>query len=248
MLKQEGMQAVDIARACKRREDWVRRTVRPYNSGGAGIMLDFCVENGGSPLLSSELRLGLLHAAEHEEPPDGGLWTSPRVAQWMRRRAGLVVADRTGLAYLRRLGFRKAVPRPRHPDTDTVAQGAFRMGGASRVRRPRRERLARLGGRSLGQGRSPIRTDPVHAARLGPARTSSPHEFATEARLGLPLRLRAAPERPDRDRTCTSVSTAAMSIVLRPFSNEIGPGAQEAGGARGRRPGLNGRSRMSVHL
>jgi len=34
MLKAEGRRANDIADICKRREDWVRRTVRRYNELG----------------------------------------------------------------------------------------------------------------------------------------------------------------------------------------------------------------------
>ena len=40
LLKSEGRSAAELADVCKRREDWVRRTVRAYNSEGPAALVD----------------------------------------------------------------------------------------------------------------------------------------------------------------------------------------------------------------
>jgi transposase len=49
------------------------------------------------------------------EPPDGGLWSGPRLARYVRHRWGVEVCPETGWRWLKKLGFRLVVPRPRHP-------------------------------------------------------------------------------------------------------------------------------------
>lgn len=56
-------------------------------------------------------RLGSRHEQQQEldqaldQPPaDGGMWTGPKVAAWMRERLGRDVDPRLGWDYLQRLG------------------------------------------------------------------------------------------------------------------------------------------------
>jgi transposase len=59
MLKAEGRGARDIADVCKRREDWVRRTVRRFNELGADGIVDRRAKNGRQPLLDYEQQTDL---------------------------------------------------------------------------------------------------------------------------------------------------------------------------------------------
>lgn len=132
MLKSEGRRSSDIADVCKRREDWVRRTVRSYNESGPEALADKRLQNGKERLLSpeehDELRRAILEPA-----PDGGIWDSPRVARWIAERKGLEKVDpHTGWLYLRRLGFSRLTPRPKHPDAKEADQQAFKKGGSQR--------------------------------------------------------------------------------------------------------------------
>src|SRR5918911_725375 len=68
---------------------------------------------GAKPLLGAEDEAAL-RAALAEPPPDGGLWTGPKVAAWMAARLGREVWPQRGWDYLRRLGHSPQVPRPRH--------------------------------------------------------------------------------------------------------------------------------------
>ena len=56
-----------------------------------------------------------VYDALRKEPPDGGLWSGPKLARYVRDRWGVEVCPETGWRWLRKLGFRLVVPRPRHP-------------------------------------------------------------------------------------------------------------------------------------
>ena len=55
-----------------------------------------------------------------EPPPDGGLWTSPKVAAWMAGELGLAaVLPQRGWEALKAIGWTVQKPRPRHPASAT---------------------------------------------------------------------------------------------------------------------------------
>ena len=132
MLKAEGRSARDIADVCKRRVDWVRRTVRRFNELGAEGIADQRRKNGRPPLLNDEQQTDLWEALQ-EDPPGGGIWTSPKVAKWIEAKVGQPVDDHTGWLYLRRVGFSRQLPRPTHPEANEEAQEAFKKGGSRAV-------------------------------------------------------------------------------------------------------------------
>jgi transposase len=128
MLEKEGRPAREIASICGRNEDWVRRTVRKFNEHGADALADGRRRNGRAPMLDEQGQEALRDAIEGPAP-DGGLWTSQKVADWISARLEVPVDEHTGWAYLRRLGFSRQTPRPKHPDADPEAQEAFKKGG-----------------------------------------------------------------------------------------------------------------------
>lgn len=128
MLKMEGRRTADIADVCKRRPDWVRRTVRKYNQEGP----DALKERRGGPfsfVLDEAGREALREALMNEAPPGGGLWTGKKVARWIGDYTGIEVTAQTGLNYLKVLGFSLQRPRPRHPEADQQAQETFKKKG-----------------------------------------------------------------------------------------------------------------------
>ena len=56
-----------------------------------------------------------MYDALQEESPDGGLWSGPELARYVRDRWGVGVCPEAGWRWLRELGLRLVVPRPRHP-------------------------------------------------------------------------------------------------------------------------------------
>ncbi|TVQ86446.1 MAG: IS630 family transposase [Deltaproteobacteria bacterium] len=128
LLKQEGRSSRDIATFFRKREDWVRRVVRRYNERGPDAMKDGRRHNG-SPRMLDEASIKRLEEALRQPHPDGGLWSGPKVAAWIAEHVGVECTNRTGWAYLRRLGYTIQRPRPKHPDADPKAQEAFKKGG-----------------------------------------------------------------------------------------------------------------------
>ena len=63
-----------------------------------------------------------VYDALQNESPDGGLWSGPKLARYVRDRWGIEVCPATGWRWLKKLGFRLVVPRPRHPKAATADQ------------------------------------------------------------------------------------------------------------------------------
>lgn len=112
---------------------WISVLVGRYNEAGVDGLGDLRRFNPGSrPLLDAGQRERLDRALD-EPPPDGGLWTGRLVAQWICGLIGRLVSPRRGLEYLRRLGFTRQVPRPRHARGDFAAQERFKAGFRARM-------------------------------------------------------------------------------------------------------------------
>ena len=100
----------------------VRGILRRWNALGPDGLTDRRRGNGAARR-SDAGRWADLRAAVRRRPPDGGLWSGPKVAAYARR-WGVRVSARTGWAWLRRLGLTPQVPRPVHPNTAAPAARA----------------------------------------------------------------------------------------------------------------------------
>jgi transposase len=109
---------------------WLRTLIRRYNADGPDGVVDHRRANpGGAPLLTPAQKTEL-RAALDAPPPDGGLWTCQKVADWIGAQLGRPVAEQRGWDYLQRLGFSPQRPRPREERADPGAQAAFVKGGS----------------------------------------------------------------------------------------------------------------------
>ena len=94
---------------------WVRTVLKRWNAEGPDGLADRrATTNGGRPKLTAAQQTEL-YTALQSPPPDGGLWTGPKVATYVRTRWGVVVCQQTGWEWLRGLGFTLQVPRPKNP-------------------------------------------------------------------------------------------------------------------------------------
>jgi transposase len=93
----------------------VREVLHRWNADGPAGLADRRQHNGSSPKLTARRRAALFTALQRR-PPDGGLWTGPKVAQYVAGRWGVGVDPTTGWRWLRNLGFTLQVPRPAHPN------------------------------------------------------------------------------------------------------------------------------------
>src|SRR3954466_3491339 len=119
-LLAKGDTIAEVAATVSFARRWVERLLARYNAHGPEALGDLRRRNGTSP---SVLRPDLLEKLKdrlREPPPDGGLWTSPKVAAWMAGELGLaaVLPQRGGEA-LKAIGWSVQKPRPRHPAAAT---------------------------------------------------------------------------------------------------------------------------------
>lgn len=99
----------------------VRAVLHRWNTHGPAGLTDRRAGNGAKPKLTPRRR-DALRAAILTRPPDGGLWSGPKVVRYVRERWGIVVGSVTGWRWLRELGFTPQVPRPAHPRAASPAR------------------------------------------------------------------------------------------------------------------------------
>ena len=90
-----------------------RFVLHRWNDRGPDGLADRRAGNGGRSRLTNDQR-ATLFAALKGRPPDGGLWTGPKVTLYVRNRWQVAVPQ-TGWRWLVDLGFSLQVPRPSHP-------------------------------------------------------------------------------------------------------------------------------------
>jgi len=98
-----------------------RAVLRRWNAHGPEGLADRRQHNKSAGKLTAA-QLAELYDALLRESPDGGLWSGPKVARYARERWGVEVCPETGWRWLKKLGFRPVVPRPRHPKAATAEQ------------------------------------------------------------------------------------------------------------------------------
>jgi transposase len=118
----EAAQAAGMDRQTLR--DWVHR----YNEEGLAGLSDRRGASGPKRLLSLEQEAEVANwvrsgpdLAEHHVVR----WRRADLARAIEAKFGVVLAERTMSTVLRRLGFRRLVPRPRHPGHNAAAQASF---------------------------------------------------------------------------------------------------------------------------
>ncbi len=100
---------------------WVERLLARDNAQGPQALGDLRRRNGASPSVLKPDLLDKLQDRLREPPPDGGLWTSPKVAAWMASEVGLTrVAPQRGWEALKAIGGSVQKPHPRHPASEPV--------------------------------------------------------------------------------------------------------------------------------
>jgi transposase len=130
---------------------WVQELVKRYNAAGPEAMRDRRHDHPGPARTLSTEGEQVLKEALEARPADGGLWTSKKVAAWVRGYTGKGACTVSGWRTLRRLGYRAQRPRPRHKRSDPEPQEAFQGASAEAPGRSTGAVPGRGGG-DLGDG------------------------------------------------------------------------------------------------
>src|SRR3954466_13008904 len=119
-LLAKGHEIAEVAATVSYAQRWVERLLARYNAQGPQALGDLRRRNGTSPSVLRPDLLEKLKARLLEPPPDGGLWTSPKVAAWMAGELGLAaVLPQRGWEALKAINWSVQKPRPRHPAAAT---------------------------------------------------------------------------------------------------------------------------------
>lgn len=131
-----GLTAKEIAKITLNTPRWVQATVRRYNQEGPEALEDRRHRNPGQrPKLTPEEQERVLQALRGS-PPDGGLWTGPKLRAWVEREFGKRLSLNPIYRLLHSMGFVLRIPRPRHRLGDREAQEAFKKSCGRRPTRP----------------------------------------------------------------------------------------------------------------
>jgi transposase len=124
-LLAQGKTTAEVAKITGYSVSWIRQVAGRYNRDG--IVGDMRRNNPGvKALLSREQQLELWQALQGGAP-DGGLWNSRKVAQWIENNTGKKkVYLQRGWEYLKKLGFSLKHLRPRHEKASAEQQEAFK--------------------------------------------------------------------------------------------------------------------------
>jgi transposase len=124
----KGGIANHVAKQVGRSSGWMTNLARRFNDLGPAGVGDQRgeVKCGVKPTLSAK-QANALDAALRGPAPDGGLWSSPKVAAWIKQKTGKDVHTTTAWRAMKALGFSLQVPRPRHGQAATEQeQAAFK--------------------------------------------------------------------------------------------------------------------------
>jgi transposase len=121
-----GITAKAIASITRYSGYWIGQIARRYNAFGPDGMKDQRHLQRPHRQLLTAAHGEELHAALGGSAPQHDGWNGRTVAAWMAQRLGRPICRQLGWIYLRRLGARLRMPRPRHIHADPQAQTDFK--------------------------------------------------------------------------------------------------------------------------
>ncbi|HET9529294.1 MAG TPA: helix-turn-helix domain-containing protein [Blastocatellia bacterium] len=104
-LISQGFTTQEAGRLTGLQPSWVRRIASSYNEKGPESIIDGHRNNpGGAKSRLNIEQLEELRETLKQPPPDGGIWTGPKVAAWIEERTNKKTYAQLGWVYLKNLG------------------------------------------------------------------------------------------------------------------------------------------------
>ena len=104
---------------------WIEELLARYNALGEAALGDLRRHNGAHASVLKRDLLEKLKIRLREPPPDGGVWSSRKVADFMAGELGLEnLAPQRGWEALKAIGWSIQSPRPKNPKAATPEQEA----------------------------------------------------------------------------------------------------------------------------
>jgi transposase len=124
-LRARGHTTAEVSAVTSFVPRWIEQLLARYNAEGLAALGDLRRHNGRAPALLKPDVLEHLRVRLADPPPDGGLWTSGKVARWRAGELGReAVSVQRGCEAVRRIGWSIQKPRPRHPKAATPEEEA----------------------------------------------------------------------------------------------------------------------------
>src|SRR4051812_32778948 len=135
-LLAKGHHIAEVSATVSYARRWVERLLARYNAEGLDALGDLRCRNGMRPSVLKPELLDKLKTHLRAPPPDGGLWSSRKVAAWMASELGrAAVLPQRGWEALKAIGWSVQKPRPRHPASATPEEReVFKKAGAGHRR------------------------------------------------------------------------------------------------------------------
>jgi transposase len=126
-------------------ERWIEQLLARYNAEGPEALGDLRRRNGARATILKPELLAKLRDRLRDPPPDGGLWSSRKVANWMAGELGLKsVAPQRGWEALKAIGWSIQAPRPKNPKSASPEEvAAFKKSSRTLLPRRRQSTLAK---------------------------------------------------------------------------------------------------------
>lgn len=139
-LLAQGQRLSDVAATTGFVQRWLEQLAQRYNQFGPDTLGDRRRRNGTTARLLTPDLLDGLRARLATPPPDGGVWTTTKIAAWMAQELGLVsVYPQRAWEALQAIGWSIQAPRPKNPAAaGPEEQAAFKKNSPTPSPRKRR--------------------------------------------------------------------------------------------------------------
>ena len=118
---------------------YAKKIIKKYNDLGENALLngrkkEKKYSGGKKPLLTDRQFQKLIEELE-SKPPDGGVWTGPKVARWIEKETRKQkVWNQRGWDYLKKCKYSWQSPRPKHQKGDPNEQEEFKQNFGKKVK------------------------------------------------------------------------------------------------------------------